>query len=119
MICRSQRREPIVGTGVNMTKSYIDIGHGDRNATLWLHDSDRIYAFKAGDDTHESIWRSPAMDCWRGRFDSKTMEISVQAPVLYKGSSIPTWLLDKLEVKFGTGLQTWRFNPMKEGKRVR
>lgn len=102
-----------------MPKTYIDIGHGDRHAVLWLHESNRIYAFKAGDDTHESIWGIRAMDCWRGRFDEKTMEISVVAPVLYKGSAVPEWLFDKLEAKFGTGLKMWQFNPKKEGKRVR
>lgn len=59
------------------------------------------------------------MNRWRGRLDLKTLEISVQAPVLYNGSSIPEWLLDKLEAKFGTGLQAWRFNPRSPGKRIR
>ncbi len=100
-------------------KTYMDIGHGDRNAVLWLHEDDKIRSYIAGDDTHASIWGSGAMSRWRGRFDPKTSEISVQAPVLYRGSMIPQWLLDKLEAKFGTGLQTWRFNPAAPGKRIR
>ncbi len=102
-----------------MPKTYIDIGHGDRNAILWIHEGNRIRSCKAGDDTHESIWTSSVINYWRGRFDPKTLELSVMAPELYKGSTIPQWLLDKLEAKFGTGLSTWRFNPMKEGKRIR
>ena len=102
-----------------MSKSYVDIGHGDRKSILWAHEDNRIRSYVAGDDTNESIWGSRAMNLWRGRFDPKTMEISVVAPVLFKGSSIPNWLLDKLEAKFGTGLQTWQFNRFKIGQRIR
>ncbi len=103
-----QRRNP---------KTYIDIGHGDRNVILWAHCGGRIESFRAGDDTHETLWGNRALNYWRGRFDKKTLEISVVGPVMSRATSVPQWLLDKLEAKFGTGLQTWKFNPI--GRRVR
>ncbi len=102
-----------------MPKNYIDIGHGDPKAILWAHADGKIQSFVAGEDTHESVWGLYVMNSWRGRFDKKTNEISVVAPTLFRGSDVPQWLLDKLESKFGTGLQTWRFNPVKEGKRIK
>ncbi len=100
-----------------MNKNYMDIGHGDPRAVLWLCDKKKIQAFEAGEDTHASIWGAHAMNAWRGRYDQKAHEISVTAPVLYKSDLVPEWLLDLLEDKFGTGLNIWKFNPV--GKRVK
>jgi hypothetical protein len=102
-----------------MAKSYIDIGHADRESILWALEGGKIRSYKSGDDTHESIWGSGAMNMWRGRYDPKTDEMSIVPPVLYKGSLVPEWLMDKLEAKFGSGLKAWRFNPRKQGVRIR
>ncbi len=102
-----------------MKKGYIDIGHGDRNSILWLYKDGQVEAVKAGDDNHEKLWGISAMNYWRGRFNEKKNEISVVAPILYKGSIVPQWILDKLEERFGSGLSTWQFNPMKEGRKIR
>lgn len=97
-------------------KSYMDIGHGSPDSILWLFNGERIESRKTGSLTHEKVWGFEAMHYWRGRFSPSTGQISAVSPVLYKGSSIPSWLLDKLEEKFGTGHETWKFNP---ARRVR
>ncbi len=102
-----------------MSKSYIDIGHADRAAILWIFEGGKIRSYVAGDDTHESTWGIGVVDFWRGRYDKKTNELSIVAPVLYRGSIVPEYVMDALEAKFGTGFEIWQFNPKKQGRKVR
>lgn len=97
--------------------SYMEIGHGDPKAILWLCDRKKIQAFEAGEDTHSSIWGAATMNKFRGRYDKKTDRLSIMAPVNYTGRATPTWLLDLLEEKFGTGFEIYEFNP--KSRRVR
>ncbi len=79
---------------------------------MWLYINRKIESYRAGSETHESLWGFDAMKYWRGRLDKKTLEISVIAPVSYKGSGVPQYIEDALENKFGTGLTYYRFNPL-------
>ncbi len=99
-------------------KTYLDIGHGDPNSILWIYHGGRIESTRTGSKTHEKVWGFDAMFFWRGRFDPATNELSVAQPVNSKTKSIPQYLEDALEEKFGTGLQVWHFNPTKKGRRV-
>lgn len=91
-------------------KTYMDIGHGDRNAVLWLYEDDKVRSYVAGDDTHATIWGIDAMNCWRGRLDPITRDVFAVSPVLHNGSMPSQQMLERLKDKFGATMRVFVFH---------
>jgi hypothetical protein len=95
-------------------KTYMDVGHKDREFDfIWIYKEGKIYYRRASAATHETAWGMEAMNYWRGRVEMDTRHISITRPNSQRGAkyAAPSWLLDALEEKFGTGLVIYEFNP--------
>lgn len=92
-------------------EKYIDIGHGDPSAFLWVYYGGKIVAFRALTATHETLWGTSAMNMWRGRYDEKKGELSIIAPQMLKIKTPPSYLVDLLQERFGGDIEFWEFNP--------
>lgn len=102
-------------------RSYIDIGHGDPQAVLWIYYDDRIQTARSTSGTHEEILGfDVSMNHWRGRFEPKTGLLSVVRPggPLSPYAPIPRFLIDLLEARFGGDITAFGFNPQHEFAKV-
>lgn len=94
-------------------KSYMDIGHGDPDAYVWLYADGRIQSVRASVGTHEQLWGMDAMNFWRGRYDEKKGEISIMPPVARRHQAAPEFLKELLELHFGVN-RVYEFNNPKK-----
>lgn len=96
---------------------YTDVGHKEDDSMLWVLDyRGHLDVRSIREGTHNSIWGVRAMGMWRGRFEPKTLRLSVVPPATYAGGDIvPQSLIDALEEKFGGSLELLSFNPSKRG----
>lgn len=96
-------------------KSYMDIGHDREDGiTLWIFYNRRLATTPREAGTHAEVWGDSCLDCWRGRFDHKTKELSAIAPANAKAHvQMPTWVKDALDDEFGEYHLT-SFNPQGE-----
>ena len=92
--------------------TYQDIGHGLIDAQLWVLRDGRIEVVSTGGGTtHASCWGSSVVRLWRGRYEPSTGRISIIAPGIVRQHAPPAWLIDKLEERFGGGIDPIAFNP--------
>ena len=100
-------------------KSYIEIGHDNPRATLWVFTPDKKLVTRRVTkkwNTHEDIWGIECANWFRGRHDPDTCELSLVFPVGWpKYYGLPVGLEDALIDEFGD-CRTYEFNP---GKRKR
>jgi len=93
---------------------YQDIGHGRVEALLWLYRDGRVEVLPArGGNTHEACWGMAALEHWRGRYEGESGRVSCIAPGTPGAQlrQLPTWLRDRLEERFGGGVDIIAFNP--------
>jgi hypothetical protein len=96
---------------VNPPEHYIDIGHGQPGAIVWLYRDGRVWKGLASAGTHEERWGMDAMNFWRGRYDPQTNKLSVVGPVALENSSPPHDLMQALKSVF-TNAEVVQFNSL-------
>lgn len=94
-------------------REYVDIGHGNTDSILWVHDGSSIRKISAQCGTHLSVWGDGVGRLWRGRYEPDTGRTSVAPPERLVGRmyATPSWLIDALEEAFGGSIEVWDFNP--------
>ena len=96
---------------------YLDIGHSDPDAILWIWFQGKIHLWSVSEGMHSEVFGPDANKYWRGRYDPRTGRVSVAIPQGTKYKAAPSWLMDALEAEFGGDVAIATFNP--SGKLVR
>jgi hypothetical protein len=94
--------------------AYIDIGHDDPSALVWIFQDGRVQAMRISVGNHEQLWGMNAMNFWRGRYSPRDSLVSVIPPVHLWHMSAPSWLKDALEQRFGVHVLRQFKNPKRE-----
>lgn len=90
---------------------YMSIGHTAPDNKVWVYTDAQIFWWPSEKGTHAEILGKKAESLWRGRLETYTNRCTVIPPNSTAYANIPSWLKDKLEHEFGTGLQFVSFNP--------
>lgn len=109
-----RKKQRVIIRAADHGRAYMGIGHTSANDFVWVYAGGTIMAWSAGREKSLHADVIGGKECefyWRGRVDVFRREISYIPPSGTKYQSIPSWLADKLEARFGTGYEYVGFNP--------
>jgi len=93
-----------------MSRNYYDIGHRG-GAVLWIFRNGNIETNSVV-EKHSSVgWpgEEHPESMWVGRYEPETGKCSVSIPIGYESGAAPSWLVERLQEKFGSGIDIVTF----------